>query len=156
MEGNCTTTKEFERIIKSLKAKNSYGYDKISTKILQISGPFISIPINYMICNEMLFWGVHPDRLKYTEIKPLHKNDGRCEMSNYRRVSLSTSFSKISETVIQRRILKHLTNYNILSNEQSGFRSGLRTDNATYKLTTKILNAMNNKLLVRGIFFFVI
>jgi len=27
----------------------------------------------------------------------------------------------------------------------------LRTDNATYKLTTEILNAMNNKLLVGGI-----
>ena len=53
---------------------------------------------------------------------------------------------------MQRRILKHLTNYNILSNEQYGFRLGLRTDNATYKLTTEILNAVNNKLLVRGIF----
>jgi hypothetical protein len=27
----------------------------------------------------------------------------------------------------------------------------LRTDNATYKLTTEILNAMNNKVLVGGI-----
>jgi hypothetical protein len=36
--------------------------------------------------------------------------------------------------------------------EQYGFRSGLRTDNATYKLTTEFLNAMNNKLLVGGIF----
>ena len=29
---------------------------------------------------------------------------------------------------------------------------GLRTDNATYKLKTEILNAMSNKLLVEGIF----
>jgi len=42
------------------------------------------------------------------------------------------------------RILKHLTKYNILSTEQYGFRTGLKTDNA-------ILNAMNNKLLVGGI-----
>jgi hypothetical protein len=73
-------------------------------------------------------------------------------VSNYRPVSLLTSFSKILETLMQRRILKHLTNYNILSTEQYGFRLGLRTDNATYKLTTEILNAMNNKLLVGGIF----
>jgi hypothetical protein len=53
---------------------------------------------------------------------------------------------------MQRRILKHLINYNILSTEQCGFRLGLRTDNATYKLTIEILNAMNNKLLVGGIF----
>ena len=71
---------------------------------------------------------------------------------NYRPVSLLTSFSKIFEMVMQRRILKHLTNYNILSTEQYGFRLGLRTDNATYKLTAEILNAMNKKLLVGGIF----
>jgi len=76
----------------------------------------------------------------------------RCEVSNYRPVSLLTSFSKIFETVMQRRILSHITNYNILSTEQYGFSLGLRTDNATYKLRTEILNAMNNKLLVGGIF----
>ena len=73
-------------------------------------------------------------------------------MSNYRPVSLLTSFSEIFETVMQRRILKHLTNCNILITEQYGLRLGLRTNNATYKLTTEILNAMNNKLLVGGIF----
>ena len=100
----------------------------------------------------MLFCGVFPDRLKYTIIKPLHKNEERCEVSKYRPVSLLTSFSKIFETVMQRRILKHLTEYNILSTEQYGFRLGLRTANANCKLTTGILNAMNNKLLVGGIF----
>jgi hypothetical protein len=54
--------------------------------------------------------------------------------------------------VMQRRILKNLTNYKTLSTEHYGFRLGLRTDNATYKLTTEILNAMNNELLVEGIF----
>jgi hypothetical protein len=71
---------------------------------------------------------------------------------NYRPVSLLTSFSKIFETVMQRRILKHITNYSILSTEQYGFRLGLRTNNATFKLITEILNAMNNKQLVGGIF----
>jgi len=53
---------------------------------------------------------------------------------------------------MQRRILKHITNYNILSTEQYGFRLGLKTDNVTYKLTTEILIAVNNKLLVGGFF----
>ena len=43
-------------------------------------------------------------------------------------------------------MLKHLTKYNILSNEKYGFRIGLKTDNAIYQL-----NAMNTQLLVRGI-----
>ena len=150
MESKYTSTKEIEQIIKSLKTKNSYGYDEISTKILKLSGPFISSSINF-ICNKMLFQGVFHDRLKYAIIKPLHKKGDRCDVSKYRPVLLLTSFSKIFETLMQRRILKHITKYNILSNEQYGFRLGLRTDNATYKLTTEILNAMNNKLLVGGI-----
>jgi len=73
-------------------------------------------------------------------------------MSNYRPLSLLTSFSKIFEMVMQTRILKHLTKYNILHNEQYGFRIGLKTDNAIYELTVEILNAMNNKQIVGGIF----
>ena len=108
MKYKCSTTKEIEQIIKSLKTKHSYGYDKISTKILKVSSSYISSPINY-ICNKMLFWGVFPDRLKYAIIKPIHKNNDTCKVSNYRPISLLTSFSKILETVMQRRTLKHLT-----------------------------------------------
>jgi hypothetical protein len=39
-----TSTKEIEKIINSLKIKESSGYDEISTKILNISAPFISSP----------------------------------------------------------------------------------------------------------------
>ena len=119
--------------IKSPKTKNSYEYDEISTKILKISCPFISSPINY-ICNKMLFWGVFTYRLKHTIIKPLNKNDESYEVSNYRPVSHIIWFSKIYESAMQRRILKHVTKYNIFSTEQYGFRVWLRTDNATYKL----------------------
>jgi hypothetical protein len=38
----------------------------------------------------MLFLGVFPDRLKYAIIKPLYKNDDRCDISKYRPVSLLT------------------------------------------------------------------
>jgi hypothetical protein len=50
------------------------------------------------------------------------------------------------------RILRHLTKHNILRNEQHRFRTKLKTGSATYKLTTEILNAMNDKLIVGGIF----
>ena len=116
---------EIEEMIKSLKTYNSYGYE-ISTKILKIGSNFISSPLNYM-CNKILFWGVFPDRLKYAVIKPLHNNGDKGEVSNYRPVSLLTSFSKIFEMAMQTRILKYLTKYNILCTEQYGFRIGLKT-----------------------------
>jgi len=91
-----------------------YVYDEISTKILKISFPIISSPLNY-ICNKILICGVFPDRLKYTVMKLLHKNGDKCDESNYRTVSLITSLSEIFEMVMQTRTLKHFTKYNILT-----------------------------------------
>jgi hypothetical protein len=70
------SSKEVEKIIKSLKIKNSSGYDGISTKLLKISSSFISSPLTY-ICNKSLSSGIFPDRLKYAVIKPLFKKGDR-------------------------------------------------------------------------------
>jgi hypothetical protein len=94
MESKVSTVKEMEQIIKSLKPKKSFGYDEISTKILKLSAPFISSSINY-ICNKMLSQGVFLDRLKYATVIPLYKKGNCSDMSNYRPISLLTSFSKI-------------------------------------------------------------
>jgi hypothetical protein len=40
----------------------------------------------------MLRGGVFPDRLKCAIIKPSYKNGDTCDMSNYRPISLPTSF----------------------------------------------------------------
>jgi hypothetical protein len=56
------------------------------------------------------------------------------------------------EKVMQTRLLECLINNSILSKEQYGFRTKLTTENATYKLTNEFVNAMNNRLIVGGIF----
>jgi hypothetical protein len=43
----------------------------------------------------MIFSGIFPMRLKFLEIKPVFKKGDKNETSNYRPVSLLTSFSKI-------------------------------------------------------------
>jgi hypothetical protein len=50
-------------------------------------------------------------------------------------LSIFTSFSRIFDILMQMKNLKHRAMYNILSTEQYGFRVGLKTDNAIYKLT---------------------
>jgi hypothetical protein len=51
-----TTPKEIEKIIKSLKSKNSYG-DEILMKILQVNTPIITAPLTY-IYNKSLSSGI--------------------------------------------------------------------------------------------------
>jgi hypothetical protein len=40
-----TPTADIRKIIKSLKTKSSYGYDEISTQMLQASMPYIISPL---------------------------------------------------------------------------------------------------------------
>jgi len=65
------TTYEINKILKSLKTKNLYGFDEIPIKILKLSAPFIISLLTY-ICNKYLSSGVFPERLKYAIIKPVY------------------------------------------------------------------------------------
>jgi hypothetical protein len=97
-----TTTYEIEKIIHSLKCKNSYGYDEISSRLLKVSTPYVLSPLTYTF-NKILSTGIFPDRLKFSEVKPLYKKGDKTEVSNYRPISLLTSFSKITGKLIYRR-----------------------------------------------------
>jgi hypothetical protein len=66
------TATEIKSIIRSLKPKNSSGYDEITTKILKTCSPTINLPLSF-ICNHSLHTGIFPDRLKIAVVKPLHK-----------------------------------------------------------------------------------
>jgi hypothetical protein len=103
------TTKEIKDIIKSLQWKNSQGYYEIPLKILKISMLFIVSPLIY-ICNKVLFLGIFPMHLKYSQISPIFKKGDKTEVLNYR-----TSFSKIFETVIYNRLQFHIHCNNILA-----------------------------------------
>ena len=67
-----TRTKEITEIVKSLKSKNSHGYDEIPVKILKLSLPFIISPLIY-ICNKSLLKDVFPTQLKFSQTIPLLK-----------------------------------------------------------------------------------
>ena len=109
-----TTPKEIEKIIKSLKSKNSHGYDGIPMKILKVSTPFITSPLTY-IRNKSLSSCILPSRLKFSEIKPLHKKGDRKDINNFRPTSLLTSSSKILEKVIYMRLCQRINKTNILA-----------------------------------------
>jgi hypothetical protein len=139
-------------IIKSIKTKNSSGYDEISTKLLKISANYICSPLTY-ICNKSVSTEIFPERLKYSVINPLYKKGDKTDPSNYRPISMLTSFSKVLEKALYNGLIEFLNNNNILTSQQFGFRKNLATDDAIFRLTHEILNALNSKIMVGNIFF---
>jgi len=113
--------------------KNSQGCDEIWIKVLKWCAPFISSPQTY-ISNKFLELGSFPSRLKYSTVIQIFKTGDRLNMSNFRKISLLISFSKIFEKIIYKRIYAHVVLNKILTNEQYGFRDSLSTDNVSYTL----------------------
>jgi hypothetical protein len=68
-------------------------------RVLKISTPYIIAPLTY-IFNKTLATGIFPDRLKFSEVEPIFKKGDKTDFTNYRPISLLTSFSKIIEKII--------------------------------------------------------
>jgi hypothetical protein len=73
-------------------------------------------------------------------------------MTNYRPISLLTTFSKVLEKIIYNSLNHHMQTNNLLVPEQFGFRKSMSTEDAAFKLTDNVLKSINQKMHVGGIF----
>jgi len=145
------STKEITCIIKALKTKNSRGFDEISVKLLKVSATYICSPLTHM-CNKSILSGIFPDCMKFSIVKPMYKEGNKMNPTNYRPISLLTSFSKVFKKALYIRVTEHLNTNNLLFGNQFGFRRGTTNEDAIFKLTNEILKALNNKTLAGSIF----
>ena len=72
--------------------------------------------------------------------------------NHYRPVSLLCVLSKVFEKIMYERLLKFLENLKLLYSEQYGFRRKHSTYMALLTLMDKLVNALEKKEIVVGIF----
>jgi hypothetical protein len=73
-------------------------------------------------------------------------------MTNYRPISPLTVFPKLLEKIMYITLSHDRHTNNILVPEQFGFRHGISTENAAFKLTDSILKYINQEMHVGEIF----
>lgn len=127
--------------IKSLKNKNSTGYDGIPMRIIKDSAHIIAEPLSRII-NKSFIEGVFPDRLKMAIIKPLLKKGDAEHLGNYRPISILNSFSKIFEKILAQRLIKFFGKFHAFDKSQHGFLSGRSTETAIFQFITSIINSI--------------
>jgi hypothetical protein len=90
--------------------------------------------------------------MKIAKVWPIYRKGGKQEISNYRPISILPVSSKILETLIYKRVVTFLNNHNVISEAQNGFRENKSTNTATQTFIEDIQKALDNRLLVMGIF----
>lgn len=129
----------------------SCGYDGYKPSVVKYVKTEIVKPLSYVV-NLSLQQGIFPDKLKHAIVTPIHKGGEKKKVENYRPISVLPVFSKVYERVMYNRLLSFLETNDILYKHQYGFRPGFSTDQALIHVTDNILQALDNKEHLVGVF----
>lgn len=138
------TEDEMVHILSQLKGKHTSGPDEISAKIIKEFGKYLVTPITYLV-NLSFSLGVFPTYFKISAVIPVHKRGDRNDIHNYRPISLISNVGKIFEYCLLGRINSFLEKYNILHDNQHGFRKGKSTSTALIAFYNMLIEEIDKK-----------
>ena len=117
------TEREVMKILEHLKPNKSAGPDNLHPKILKECAKEIAVPLT-VIYLRSLETGILPSIWKTARVTAIYKKKGdKKKTINYRPISLTCVTCKVMETLIRDSIIHHMTQNNLLTNQQYGFVS---------------------------------
>ena len=144
LKNSPVTISEILEATKALQDKKTPDHNGISSNFIKKIIFTIARPLHHIFLLSFE-QGIVPTQLKIAKVVPIFKNGDRCNMDNYRPISLLSCFSKILEKIVSSRLSSFLNTCNILSEWQFGFRPHHSTIHPMIHLTNFLSNAINEK-----------
>ena len=113
---------------------NAVGYDAVNLKFIKLLLPSVLQTLTH-IFNHTIYTRVYPLIWKVANVIPVAKNNSASKPEDFRPISILSAISEVFEEVLYSQIVLHLQAHKLLSEHQSGFRSGKSCN-------TPILNIM--------------
>ena len=126
-----------------MNSKKSSGHDGLSLNFLKDIKLELAKSIT-LIINQSLNTGIFPDKLKIAKITPIHKQNDKTRIDNYRPISLLPAISKIIERAIFDQITTYFNINKRFHNNQYGFRKEHSTELAALEVIDRITCNMDN------------
>ena len=145
------TQEEIVDIVCRFPEGKSAGYDNIPMSTIKRSISSISSPLTHIV-NLSIIRGIVPNELKIARVVPIFKSGDKALFSNYRPISVLPCFSKILERIIYNRIINYLNDFNVLCDNQYGFRKNRSPSLALIDLCDRISSAFDRKEHAIGVF----
>lgn len=138
-----TSQFEVKQQICSLSNKKSSGPDDISAHFLVVAADVLVTPLTILF-NYALKFGIFPSCLKIAKVIPVFKSGNKTDVSNYRPISILSTFSKILEKLICKRTRTFLDKNSVLIPTQYGFRPLYSTSHAMLDVLTTSFDNINS------------
>ena len=147
---NLATQEEIVDIASKFPAGKSSGCDNIPMSIIKRSIGSISPPLTHIV--NLSIHGIVPNELKIAGVVPIFKSCDKALFSNYRPISVLPCFSKFLERIIYNPIINYLNDFNVLCDNQCGFRKNCSPSLALIDLCDKISSAFDRREHAIGVF----
>ena len=128
--------------LQHLPTGKAVGLDGLSGYFLKLSAPSIASSL-ITIFNLSLSLGSFPGLWKKAKVSPIFKDGSLFDRSNYRPISVLAILSKILERHVHISFYNFLTENDLLSDSQFGFRKSRSCELAVTDLIDRLLNNMD-------------
>ncbi|XP_014299011.1 uncharacterized protein LOC106693924 [Microplitis demolitor] len=133
---------QIDKIIKKLD-KNKGKNESISTDII-IKIWNVNTSIITELINSSIEEGIVPEAWKNSLIYPIQKVKGSLRAEDHRPINTLPVLEKILEEIIKKQLEDHVQRNNIISDEQSGFRTGHSCETALQKVIGEWRDGFDN------------
>ena len=152
MDDFVITSKDILWAVSRMKGKLTRSPEGIPSYILKQIAHSILMPLNFIFNSSLQNHWV-PQQWKSSFIVPIFKKGNKSNPLNYRPISLTSSFSRLFESILHLKISNHLYSHSLISSHQYGF---LKNKSSCEQLLTCIHNwlcsAFNSKSNVNVIY----
>ena len=134
---------EVHEIIKNFKNKSTLDTKIEPLKIANVHFSFTETLAK--VISSSFEQGIFPQALKLARVVPIHKEGSRTDVTNYRPISLLSTFSKVYEKLMHNRVYEFLDKNNLLFEKQYGFRPGRSCEHALLEANNHLLDTLLSK-----------
>ena len=131
-----TNSSEVFTLLSRLSKSKATGLDKIPAKLIRKCPDLIANSLCTTF-NRSITCGIFPDEWKCSKVIPIFKQGERFDLNNYRPISVTPIIAKVLERIVYNQLYGYLTMNNLISSQQSGFRS-------LHSTVTALLHATDN------------
>ncbi len=112
---------EIRAAFAKIKTAKSFGVDNVSSYFLKLALPLIENSLA-MLFNTSIETSLFPDSWKVARVTQIFKSGEKTDKSNYRPISVLPVISRLFEKLVFDQLYQYMTDNDLFSPEQSGFR----------------------------------